>query len=293
VGLGLMGHGIAQIVSEAGYPVVAVDTHQTYVDKGMERIKASLTLLSQKKISKGADKEKSEKHVSSTLERITPSINLNQLKDCDLIIEAIIEDINLKKALVKELGSISKKSTILASNTSSLPIIDIALASGRPTQLVGIHFFNPVQLMALVEVVKTEQTDQSSFDKVFEFTKTLGKTPVSCKDTPGFLVNRLLVPYMAQALVLYEKGHGSVEDIDTAMKLGAGHPMGPFHLLDYVGLDTTLFILEGWVKNFPNEKAFVVPEILRKKVKEGKLGRKTGEGFYIWKGDKVVSVANN
>jgi len=189
------------------------------------------------------------------------------------------------------LGNIAKPSAILASNTSSLPIIDIAKASGRPSKLVGIHFFNPVQLMQLVEVVRTTVTDESAFKTVFDFVKILGKTPVSCKDTPGFIVNRLLVPFLAQSLLLLERGDASIEDIDTGMRLGAGHPMGPIHLADYVGLDTTLFILEGWVKSYPNEPAFVIPNILKQKVKEGKLGRKSGEGFYKWNGDKIISPA--
>jgi len=291
VGLGLMGHGIAQVVSEAGYSVIAVETQQSFLDKGMERIKQSLSKQAEKKVAKGADKTAAEQHVTSALQRLQPSTDLSLLKDCDIVIEAIIENMDEKKKLAHNLGKITKQTAILASNTSSLPIIDIAKASGRASQLVGIHFFNPVQLMGLVEVVRTSDTDSNSFDKVFEFVKTLGKTPVSCKDTPGFIVNRLLVPFLAQALLLLERGDGSIEDIDTAMKLGAGHPMGPIQLADYVGLDTTMFILEGWVQKFPNEKAFMVPEILKKKVAAGKLGRKSGEGFYKWKGDKIVSVS--
>ncbi|KAF0711371.1 hypothetical protein As57867_005294, partial [Aphanomyces stellatus] len=181
---------------------------------------------------------------------------------------------------------IVKPSGILASNTSSLPIGDFAGSSGRADKVVGLHFFNPVQLMKLVEVVKTDATDPQIFDLCKRWTLSVGKTPVSCKDTPGFIVNRLLVPNLVQALQLLERGDASMEDIDISMQLGAGHPMGPITLADYIGLDTILFILEGWVKKFPNEPSFVVPTILKQMVKDGKLGRKAGQGFYKWNGDK-------
>jgi len=259
-------------------------------DEGLARIKSSLTKIAEKKVAKGTlDSAAANLSVETTMNRLTPTIVLKDLSDCDLIIEAIVENLDAKRNLARTLGNIVKPSAILASNTSSLPIIEIANASGRPSRLVGIHFFNPVQLMGLVEVVRTTVTDETAFKTVFELVKTLGKTPVSCKDTPGFIVNRLLVPFLAQALLLLERGDASKEDIDTGMRLGAGHPMGPIHLADYVGLDTTLFILEGWVKNYPNEPAFVIPNILRQKVSEGKLGRKSGEGFYKWNGDKIAS----
>jgi 3-hydroxyacyl-CoA dehydrogenase len=162
----------------------------------------------------------------------------------------------------------------------------MAEASGRPERLVGLHFFNPVQLMKLVEVVRTDKTDEDVFGAARAFGEACGKVPVSCKDTPGFVVNRLLVPYMVQALEMLDRGDASKQDIDTAMQLGCGHPMGPITLTDYVGLDTTLFILEGWCERYPNEPAFAIPECLREHVKQGKLGRKTGEGFYKWDGDK-------
>ena len=156
----------------------------------------------------------------------------------------------------------------------------------HPERLVGLHFFNPVQLMRLVEVVRTDKTDADVFETAKGFGKAVGKAPVACKDTPGFVVNRLLVPYMAQSLLMFERGDASKEDIDAAMMYGCGYPMGPLTLTDYVGLDTTLAILEGWVEKHPNEPAFIIPEVLRQKVAEGKLGRKTGEGFYKWDGDK-------
>jgi 3-hydroxyacyl-CoA dehydrogenase len=201
-------------------------------------------------------------------------------------VEAIVADLDVKTKLFAELGGICKPATIFASNTSSFPIAAMAKASGRPKQFVGLHFFNPVQLLMLVEVVRTHDTRDEVFAAARAFGEACGKTPVACKDTPGFVVNRLLVPYMADAMKMLERGDATTQDIDNAMKLGCGYPMGPFELTDYVGLDTTLSILQGWVKRFPDEPAFKIPSVLEKKVKEGKLGRKTGEGFYKWEGDK-------
>ena len=184
------------------------------------------------------------------------------------------------------MGKIVKPSGIFASNTSSLAISSFAPASGRAAQMVGLHFFNPVQIMKLVEVIRTDETDPAVFDACKQWVLDIGKHPVSCKDTPGFIVNRLLVPYLAQAIALLERGDATKEDIDVSMQFGAGHPMGPITLADYVGLDTCLFILEGWVRDHPNDPAFFVPALLRQKVKEGKLGRKSGEGFFKWDGDK-------
>ncbi|MEQ2243206.1 hypothetical protein ILYODFUR_004721, partial [Ilyodon furcidens] len=173
--------------------------------------------------------------------------------------------------------------SIFASNTSSLPITDIASSTSRQDRFGGLHFFNPVSMMKLVEVIATSATSQETFDSLLSFSKALGKTPVSCKDTPGFIVNRLLVPYMIEALRLHERGHGSKEDIDIAMKLGAGYPMGPFELSDYVGLDTLKFIIDGWNEKDPDNPLFTPSELLNKLVADGKLGKKTGEGFYKYK----------
>jgi 3-hydroxyacyl-CoA dehydrogenase len=202
------------------------------------------------------------------------------------VVEAIVEDLAVKKKLFAELGKICKPATILASNTSSFPIAEMGAASGRPQNMVGLHFFNPVQLMRLVEVVRTDKTSDEAFAAARAFGEACGKTPVSCKDTPGFVVNRLLVPYMVQAMQMLERGDATKEDIDTAMKLGCGYPMGPIELTDYVGLDTTLSIVEGWTERYPDDPAFAVPKLLEQKVREGKLGRKSGEGFYAWEGDK-------
>lgn len=282
-----MGHGIVQVAAQGGCDVVAVEADQTALDRGLGRIDKSLAKLAQKSVEKGkASAEDAEANRAATRARISGALDYDALSDCDLVIEAIVENLDVKKELFTKLGSICKPETIFASNTSSFPIGEMATASGRPERMVGLHFFNPVQLMRLVEVVGTDQTPADVLEAAKAFGKACGKAPVTCKDTPGFVVNRLLVPYMTQALLMLERGDASKEDIDTAMQFGCGHPMGPLTLTDYVGLDTTLFILEGWVERYPNEPAFAIPQILRDKVAAGKLGRKTGEGFYTWDGDK-------
>jgi 3-hydroxyacyl-CoA dehydrogenase len=287
VGCGLMGHGIVQVAAQGGCEVIALETEQAFLDKGLARIQKSVAKLAEKQVQKGKlDEAKAREFVDGTLGRIKGSTNKADLADCDLIIEAIVENLDVKKTLFAELGELCKAETVFASNTSSFPIGEMAEASGRPERFVGLHFFNPVQLMRLVEVVRTDKTDENVFAAARAFGEACGKSPVSCKDTPGFVVNRLLVPYMTQALLMLERGDASKEDIDTAMQLGCGHPMGPLTLTDYVGLDTTLFILQGWKERYPNEPAFEVPAILERLVAEGKLGRKTGEGFYKWDGDK-------
>ena len=233
---------------------------------------------------------KSERHIKEIAAAVKGAEGLFLATDPDREGEAISWHVksvlDAKKALFKELGALCKPSTIFASNTSSFPIGEMAIASGRPARFVGLHFFNPVQLMKLVEVVRTDITDAQVFEDAKAFGAACGKAPVACKDTPGFVVNRLLVPYMTEAMRMLERGDASAQDIDTAMKLGCGYPMGPIELTDYVGLDTTLFIVEGWTKRYPNEPAFQVPKILRDLVAQKKLGRKTGEGFYKWEGDK-------
>jgi 3-hydroxyacyl-CoA dehydrogenase len=284
VGCGLMGHGIAQVAAQGGMSVAVVETEQKFLDSGLARIDKSLAKLSEKAKEKGGTFD-----AAGVRKRISGSLDRKTLADCDLVIEAIVENLDAKNQLFAELGKLCKKDAIFASNTSSFPIAAMAQASGRPRQFVGLHFFNPVQLMKLVEVVRTNDTSDEVFAAARAFGEACGKTPVACKDTPGFIVNRLLVPYLVQSLNLLERGDATASDIDTAMKLGCGHPMGPIELTDYVGLDTTLSILEGWVRAHPKETAFSVPPILKKKVAEKKLGRKSGEGFYKWEGDKKVS----
>ena len=288
VGCGLMGHGIVQVAAQGGFTVVALESKQEFLDSGLARIDKSLAKLAEKAVEKGKTPEQAKADAAATRARITGSLATKDLADCDLVIEAIVEDLPAKKTLFAELGKLCKKDTILASNTSSFPIGEMAEASGRPQRFVGLHFFNPVQLMKLVEVVRTAKTDENVFAAARAFGEAVGKTPVACKDTPGFIVNRLLVPYMTQALQMLERGDATKEDIDAAMQYGCGYPMGPITLTDYVGLDTTLSILEGWVGRFPKETAFAIPEVLRQKVREKKLGRKSGEGFYKWQGDKKV-----
>ncbi|MFT4648160.1 MAG: 3-hydroxyacyl-CoA dehydrogenase [Glaciecola sp.] len=287
IGCGLMGHGIVQVAAQGGFDVVAFEADAGALEKGLSRIDRSLAKLSSRNVEKGKMTEDEAKvWVSATRARIEGSTEKSALADCDLVVEAIVENLEIKKSLFAELGGIVKDSAIFASNTSSFPIDEMAQASGRKSQFVGLHFFNPVQLMRLVEVVRTDDTDAAVFDAARNFGKACGKQAVACKDTPGFVVNRLLVPYMVQAIQMLDRGDASKEDIDTAMQFGCGHPMGPLTLTDYVGLDTTLSILEGWVERYPNEPAFSIPESLRTKVAQGKLGRKTGEGYYAWEGDK-------
>lgn len=297
VGCGLMGHGIVQVAAQGGFQVVALEADQKFLDSGLARIDKSLAKLAEKSAEKAVKegkasaedaKAKATADAAATRARITGSTNKADLADCDLVIEAIVENLDVKKALFAELGKLCKPETIFASNTSSFPIGEMGDASGRPQRMVGLHFFNPVQLMKLVEVVRTPKTADDVFADAMAFGKACGKAPVACKDTPGFVVNRLLVPYMVEAMKMLERGDASAEDIDTAMKFGCGYPMGPIELTDYVGLDTTLFIVEGWTKRYPNDPSFHVPALLKKKVDEKKLGRKSGEGFYKWEGDKRV-----
>ncbi|MEX1026375.1 MAG: 3-hydroxybutyryl-CoA dehydrogenase [Planctomycetota bacterium] len=289
VGCGLMGHGIVQVAAAGGFDVVALETKQEFLDKGLQRVEKSVAKFAAKAVEKGkATEEEAQANAAATLARIQGSTNLADLADCDLVIEAIVEDLDVKKKLFADLGRTCKPETILASNTSSFPIGEMGAASGRAERMVGLHFFNPVQLMRLVEVVRADATDDEVFAAAKAFGEACGKAPVACKDTPGFVVNRLLVPYMSQALLMLERGDATKEDIDTAMQFGCGHPMGPLTLTDYVGLDTTLSILEGWVERYPDEPAFIIPKILQDKVAAGKLGRKTGEGFYKWDGDRKV-----
>jgi 3-hydroxyacyl-CoA dehydrogenase len=279
VGCGLMGHGIAQVAAQAGCTVTVFEADSGALQKGLGRIGKSLNKLVEKEKLSQADSE-------AALGRITGTADIADLADCDLVIEAIVENLEIKNKLFGDLGKLCKPETILASNTSSFSIGALGEASGRPERMVGLHFFNPVQLMKLVEVVRGAKTTDEVFAEAKAFGEAVGKVPVGASDTPGFVVNRLLVPYMAEAIRMVERGDATPADIDAGMTLGCGHPMGPFTLTDYVGLDTTMFILEGWHKQYPDEPLFEVQKLLRRKVEEGKLGRKTGEGFFKWEGDK-------
>jgi len=281
VGLGLMGHGICQVAaaSEKHERVIAYETEQQFLDKGQSRIEGSMAkLLAKGKISTDdADR---------ILGSITYTTDSNDLAGVDFLVEAVIENIDLKKELYQNLGTVCKPETIFASNTSSLSITEMAELSGRPENFVGVHFFNPVQIMKLVEVIRTEHTNSDVFDKAFAWAQDIGKVAVKCGDTPGFIVNRLLVPSLMQAMLMVDRGDASIKDIDLALQLGAGHPMGPLHLADCIGLDTCYFIVNGWTEKFPEEPAFVLPACLKEKIDQGDLGTKTGKGFYEWEGDK-------
>ncbi|XP_072112492.1 hydroxyacyl-coenzyme A dehydrogenase, mitochondrial [Mobula birostris] len=279
IGGGLMGTGIAQVAAATGHSVILVDQTEDILKNSLKRIGASVERIRKKKF---VDKpEAGAEFVQQTLQKISMSTDpASAVQNTDLVVEAIVENVNVKQELFKKLDQCALKNTIFASNTSSMSITEIASATTRQDRFGGLHFFNPVPMMKLVEVVRAPETSQQTFEALMNFTKALGKTPVACKDTPGFIVNRLLVPYLMEAVRLHERGHGSKEDIDVAMKLGAAYPMGPFELLDYVGLDTSKFIIEGWQKLDPDNPLYASSALLNKLVEEGKLGKKTGEGFY-------------
>jgi 3-hydroxybutyryl-CoA dehydrogenase len=280
LGCGLMGSGIAQTASQAGYEVVVREVEQKFLDKGLAGITKSLGKFVEKGKMQQAD-------MDACVGRLKGTTSLQDLADCDIIIEAIIENAQVKRETYAELDKIVKPEAIFASNTSSLTITELSMATARPKQFVGLHFFNPVPLMKLVEVVRTILTSDESFDAAFAFAKSLGKEAVKCTDNSGFIVNRLLVPYILDAIRAYEEGVGSIEDIDKAMVLGCGYPMGPFTLLDFVGLDTTYYITHVMFDEY-REKRFAAPALLRKMVLAGRYGRKSGAGFYDYAGEKPV-----
>src|SRR5438874_6654705 len=282
LGCGLMGSGIAQIAAQAGYETVVREVEQKFLDKGLAGIDKSLSKAVEKGKLAAADKD-------ASLGRLKGTTNLDDLADCDIVIEAIIENAELKKETYAALDKIVKKEALFASNTSSLTITELSMATARPKQFVGLHFFNPVPLMKLIEVVRTILTSDETFDRAFAFAKSLGKEPVSCRDNSGFIVNRLLVPYLLDAIRAYEEGVGSIEDIDKAMQLGCGYPMGPFTLLDFVGLDTTYYITDVMFEEY-REKRFASPSLLKKMVLAGWYGRKTGKGFYDYASGKPVPM---
>src|SRR6478672_3787551 len=282
LGCGLMGSGIAQIAAQAGYETVVREVEQKFLDKGLAGIDKNLGKSVEKGKLKAEDKD-------ACLSRLKGTVSLGDLADCDIVIEAIIENAQLKKDTYAQLDKIVKKDALFASNTSSLTITELSMATARPKQFVGLHFFNPVPLMKLVEVVRTILTTDEAFNAAFEFARSLGKEPVACRDNSGFIVNRLLVPYILDAIRAYEEGVGSIEDIDKAMQLGCGYPMGPFTLLDFVGLDTTYYITDVMFNEY-REKRFAAPPLLRKMVLAGRFGRKSGSGFYDYAGEKPVAM---
>lgn len=282
VGCGLMGAGIAQVTAEAGYDVVVREVSDGLLEKGLRRVESFLE--------KGVEKGKvTRARMSEVLGRLRGTIRLADLGGCELVIEAVVESLDAKRGVVAELDSICPPSAIFASNTSSLSITAIAAATGRPDRVVGLHFFNPVPLMRLVEVVRSPLTSPATFEEAVAFARSLGKTAVRATDRTGFIVNRLLVPYLLDAIRAFEGGAGSIPDVDEAMKLGCGHPMGPFTLLDFIGLDTTLFIAEIMFDEL-RETRLAPPPLLKRMVQAGMLGRKSGRGFYDWSQDPPVPV---
>jgi 3-hydroxybutyryl-CoA dehydrogenase len=271
LGCGLMGSGIAQVAAMAGFDVTVLEVEQKFLDKGFAGIEKSLAKFAEK----GTLKETPQ----AVRARLKGTTNKQDLADCDIIIEAIIENVEEKKKMYASLDPIVKKDAIFASNTSSISVTELLTSVKRPEQFVGLHFFNPVPLMKLVEVIKTIATAPEVYDSAYDFAKQLGKVPVRTSDKTGFIVNRLLVPYMLDAIRAYEEGVGSIEDIDNAMKLGCGYPMGPFTLLDFVGLDTTYYITHVMYDEF-KERRFASPPLLKRLVMAGWYGRKTGKGFY-------------
>ncbi|MGH9516307.1 MAG: 3-hydroxyacyl-CoA dehydrogenase family protein [Terriglobales bacterium] len=276
LGCGLMGSGIAQVAATAGFETAVLEVEQKYLDKGFAGIEKSLAKFAERPPEKGGITAQQKKEIQSRLKGTTKAADL---ADCDIVIEAIIENVPTKKEMYGGLDGVVKKSAIFASNTSSISITELMTATKRPERFIGLHFFNPVPLMKLVEVVRTIATAPEVYEAAYEFAKKLGKVPVRAKDSTGFIVNRLLVPYMLDAIRAYEEGVGSIEDIDSAMKLGCGYPMGPFTLLDFVGLDTTYYITHVMYDEF-KERRFASPPLLKRLVMAGWYGRKSGNGFY-------------
>lgn len=272
LGCGLMGSGIAQVAATAGYPVVVREVADEFLKKGMAAIDKSLAKFVEKGTITAGKK-------AETQARLKGSTEFEDLADCDIVIEAITENLDLKKVTYAVIDKIVKPSAIFASNTSSLVVTEMMTATKRVDRFIGMHFFNPVPLMKLVEVVSTIATDPAVTDEAMKFATSLGKVPIRTSDRSGFIVNRLLVPYLLDAVRALEEGAGTVEDIDKGMKLGCGYPMGPFTLLDFVGLDTTYYIANIMFEEF-REKRFAPPPLLKRLVIAGRFGRKTGKGFY-------------
>jgi 3-hydroxybutyryl-CoA dehydrogenase len=279
VGCGLMGAGIAEVCARAGYATVVREVNDELLAKGMSRIDKSLA--------RAVEKGKLSADEGKVLRgRLTGTTRLEDLRDADLIVEAVVENLSVKIEAFQTLDFNCKPETILCSNTSSLTIIEMAAATKRPDRFAGLHFFNPVPVMKLVEVVRTIATSERTVEAVLAFAKSLQKEPILARDNSGFIVNRLLVPYLLDAIRALEEGVGTMEDIDKGMQLGCGYPMGPFTLLDFVGLDTTYYIAEIMFNEY-REKRFAPPPLLKKMVLAGRLGKKSGRGFYDYSEKKA------
>ncbi|CAD2214207.1 short chain 3-hydroxyacyl-CoA dehydrogenase [Angomonas deanei] len=286
-GGGTMGGGIAQITAQAGIPATILEVSQDRIDFSRKQIEGSLARVAKKKCDGDATKMKA--YVDGIMKNLTWTTDEKQAADTDLIVEAVIEDIKVKHDLFARVDKLAPKKTVFASNTSSLGIADIASVTGRKDRFGGLHFFSPVPMMKLVEVVRTEELSPEVLAQLKDFATKVGKVPVVTKDSMGFIVNRLLVPYQMEAIRLVERGVASIPDVDTAMKLGCGYPMGPFELCDSVGCDIIKFVIDGWHKQYPEEPLFKPSKLLDDLIAQGKLGKKTGEGFYKYdsKGKKI------
>ena len=272
LGCGLMGSGIAQVCAASGYKTIVREVDQGVLDKGLSRLR--------KFLNDGVEKGKVTPETrDQTLANLSGTISFADLGKCDLVIEAIIEDVEAKSGSYSALDAVVSDHTIFCSNTSSLCITELAAKTKRPDRFAGLHFFNPVPIMKLVEVIRSLTTSDETYQTVFAFAQSLGKDPITAPDKPGFIVNRLLVPYLLDAIRSFEHGLGTVEDIDKGMKLGTGYPMGPFTLLDFVGLDTTYYIANIMFEEY-REPAYAPPPLLKRMVLAGRLGRKSGQGFY-------------
>jgi 3-hydroxybutyryl-CoA dehydrogenase len=272
LGCGLMGSGIAQVSAASGYKTIVREVDEKLLNKGLDRVR--------KFLGDGVEKGKVAPEArDKTLANLSGTTKIEDFKDCDLIVEAIVENVDEKARAYAALDAIVRETTIVCSNTSSLCITELAAKTKRPDRFAGLHFFNPVPIMKLVEVIRALTTSDETYQTVFAFAQALGKDPITAPDKPGFIVNRLLVPYLLDAIRSYENGLGTLEDIDKGMKLGTGYPMGPFTLLDFVGLDTTYYIANIMFDEY-REPAYAPPPLLKRMVLAGRLGRKSGQGFY-------------
>jgi 3-hydroxybutyryl-CoA dehydrogenase len=280
LGCGLMGSGIAEVSAKAGYNTIVLEADESALMAGMKKIQASLGRAVERK-------RLSAEEAQQITSRLAGTTRVEDVGPADIVVEAVVEDLDLKNRLFEALDPLCSERSIFASNTSSLTISAMAAATERPDRFVGLHFFNPVPVMKLVEVVRTVQTSRETFDRAFAFAKSLGKEPIACKDSSGFVVNLLLVPYILGAIRAVENGVASIADIDKGMTLGCGHPMGPLTLLDFVGLDTTYRIAEIMFEEY-KDPLYAAPPLLKRLVLAGFLGRKSGRGFYDYSGDKPV-----
>jgi 3-hydroxybutyryl-CoA dehydrogenase len=274
LGCGLMGSGIAQVCAASGYRTIVKELDKAFLDKGLARIAKFLD----DGVAKGKATAESR---AATLDRLSGTVSFDEMASCDIVVEAIVENLDAKRSAYASLEGVVGPHTIFLSNTSSLCITELAASTKRPDRFAGLHFFNPVPLMKLAEVIRGLTTSDETYATVMTFVQSLGKEPITAPDRPGFIVNRLLVPYLLDAIRAYENGLGTLEDIDKGMNLGCGHPMGPFRLLDFVGLDTTYYIANIMFEEF-REPAYAPPPLLKRMVLAGRLGRKSGRGFYIY-----------